>query len=284
MVEQSENLTVKFSQFLKIRHLSSKTIKAYLYALQVLQEHTNKPFKEISVQDARDFIFHLEEDKKLCRSTVNIYIAGIKQFYVYILNKLDFSVLVPNRKTRKKLPDVLSRQEVKSMFRASGSLRNYIIILIGYSCGLRASEVSNLHVSDIDSERMQLKIKNSKGQKDRYVTLSPVLINDLRNYYRYAGLKKGDWLFPGKYPERPISRTTVTNALNKAKKKLDIKKGFGAGFHILRTTFATHSLENGCDIRAIQKELGHSSLSTTMIYLRLSENKGFQSPIEKLDL
>lgn len=165
-----------------------------------------------------------------------------------------------------KLPVILSREEVTHFFECIGSLKHRTILMVAYACGLRISEVTHLKISDIDSKRMGLRVDQGNGQKDRYVMLSPQLLEMLRHWWRVA--RPEHWLFPGNIPGRPISKDAVEQAFQKAHRLSGIRKPITP--HSLLHAFATHLLESGTDVRKIQLLLGHRSLATTSQYLEIA--------------
>ncbi len=169
MIEQSKELLSRFRKFLQIRNLSPRTIENYVDSMIHIIKWSDKSAEEISLHDGRDFLYYIEIEKKLATSTVKKYIAALKQFYIHIMDKPEFSTLCPLRRGQRVLPEVFSKDEIKQVLSACKTPKDYVIILLGYSCGLRSSEVSRLRVSDIDSNRMKLFIKQSKRNKDRYV-------------------------------------------------------------------------------------------------------------------
>jgi site-specific recombinase XerD len=185
-------------------------------------------------------------------------------------------------KKRVKLPTVLSKSEILSLYNALTIKKHKAIFLALYSAGLRLEETCSLTINDIDSKRMIITVKNGKGGKDRNVMLSPFFLKVLREYWTSSTIKPKKYLFTGINIDNPISHRAIQWFLNKAANKLKIKKQVSP--HILRHSFATHLLENGIDIRKIQLLLGHKSLRTTVIYLHVAENyvNDTKSPIDDL--
>ena len=175
---------------------------------------------------------------------------------------------------------VLSREEVRRFLGCVGSLKHRTILMVAYGAGLRVTEATHLKVTDIDSQRMMLRVNQGKGQKDRYVMLSPKLLETLRSYWRAAQPK--EWLFPGDHPGRPITSSAVELACKLARRSAGITKPVTP--HSLRHAFAVHLLESGTDVRTIQLLLGHRSLATTARYLRIATSKvcSTSSPLDLL--
>ena len=199
-------------------------------------------------------------------------------FYVEILHRQWHVDKIPRPKAEKKLPVVLSCDEVKRIFAEVSDFKHRMILMTIYSGGLRVSETANLKVSDIDSSRMQIRVDQGKGKKDRYTLLSERLLKDLRRYYMIY--RPGEWLFPGRVDDKPISVSTIQNAFKQAKQRAGIRKP--ATVHTLRHSFATHLLESGTDILTIQRLLGHSSLKTTKIYIHI-QSKYLEKVVNPLD-
>jgi site-specific recombinase XerD len=176
---------------------------------------------------------------------------------------------IPRIKRERHLPVVLDREEVESLFSVLKNIKHRAILMLIYSSGLRLTEAAHLKVSDIDSKRMVIRIRQSKGKKDRYTILSKVALEVLREYwYRY---RPKEWLFAGRFPDRPLTGRSIQRVLIKAKSRAGINKSVTV--HTLRHSFATHLLEAGTDLRHIQLLLGHMSLKTTAIYLHVSQKE-----------
>ena len=217
-------------------------------------------------EEVRNFFLHLINDRKLVKSTITIYLCGIKFFYETTLKRRwnIFDLVRPRHV--KKLPVVLSVNEVRTLI---ASIRKPVVqmaLTIIYSCGLRVSEAARLRVEDIDGDRCLLWVRDSKGGKDRSVPLSEPTLTQLRKFWRKTRTK--DWLFPGRDGEH-INIATVQQAFKAAL----LESGFTkkASVHSLRHSFATHLLECGVDIRIIQRILGHGSITTTCIYTHLTD-------------
>jgi site-specific recombinase XerD len=192
----------------------------------------------------------------------------------------DKLIKLPSIKQKRKLPVVFSKQEVKALLKAPARLKQRVMLALIYSAGLRISELCELNVSDIDSDRMQIRIKQSKGNKDRYVILSEYLVKGLRKYYLSS--KPKQYLFFGRDKNKPISKTAIRSSFHLAVKKAGIKKD--CCVHTLRHSFATHLLEDGTDIITIKELLGHSHISTTMEYLHVAklDRTTAHSPLDTL--
>jgi len=218
-------------------------------------------------QEVRAFLLHLVQQRKVSAGLHSVYVSALKFFYRNTVRRPEVVEHIAHPKKPKLLPDVLAKEEVLAIFKATCSLKYKAIIATTYSAGLRISEVCTLRLTDIDSKRMLIHIRCAKGNKDRYVMLSEQLLVLLRQYYK--GLRRrGIYLFSGQDPNRPISTSAVHQVLKKAVKKAGLSKK--VSMHTLRHCFATHLLEAGGDIRVVQVLLGHASIRTTVRYTRVS--------------
>jgi site-specific recombinase XerD len=212
--------------------------------------------------------------------SINAAIAALRFFFTVTLERPD--LVRPRRIVNepRKAPVVLSQEEVARLLEAAPGLKYKAALSVAYGAGLRVSEVANLKVSDIDSERMTLRVEPGKGQRDRYVVLSPHLLELLRAWWRAA--RPQVWLFPGQNPINPITPRQLNRAVTTAKTLAGIPKRVSP--HTLRHGFATHLLEQGVDIRVIQVLLGHAKLETTALYTRVAVNtvRDIKSPLERL--
>jgi len=209
---------------------------------------------------------HLIEDRKLSPGSIGIATSALRFLYKVTLKQAWTPDEIPMPKKPFKLPIVLSPDEVLHFLGCIHSLKHRTILTTAYAAGLRVSEATHLKVDDIDSKRMVLRVDQGKGNKDRYVMLSPRLLDDLRRYWKIVRPKI--WMFPGDIDGRPITREAVGLACNKAHRASGISKPITP--HSLRHAFATHLLENGTDVRTIQLLLGHRCLATTSRYLKIA--------------
>jgi site-specific recombinase XerD len=229
----------------------------------------------------RTYQVYLTNEKKLAPSSITIAISAIRFLYKVTL-KRDWNLAdaIPTCKAPQKLPTVLSPEEVRQFLDSVTSTKHRAILTTCYGAGLRITEAVHLKPDAIDSKRMVLKVEQGKGQKDRYVMLSPQLLETLRNYWRVV--RPTYWLFPGDQPGRPITRFAVECACQSARRMSGIGKPVTP--HSLRHAFAVHLLESGTDVRTIQLLLGHRSLATTARYLRIATSKvcSTASPLDLL--
>jgi len=272
------DLREKMIKAMELRNFSPRTQTAYLSAVTNLSKHFMKSPEEISQEQIEDYLLYLKNERKLSYSTRNQVISGLKFLFNQTLNNPDMRLQLPRKKVPVKLPEVLSVDEVNRLLNAHNNIKHRLILMTGYSAGLRVGEVVRLKPRHIVSTRMLILVEDGKGGKDRYTLLSKNLLESLRNYWQSH--RPAKWLFPSRDPEMHISRSTAQKLFVSAKKKAGISKG--RGFHTLRHSFATHLLESGVDISTIQKLLGHRQLSTTLIYLHVSKRiiSAVKSPLD----
>lgn len=269
---------------MRLRCFETRTKNAYLKAVEDLARFYRRPPDKISCDEVHDYLIHLLEERKMSWGTVNSICVCLRFFYNKTLKQHQSTFSIPRRRTAKPLPEVLSARELERLFSVTANdLKNQTLIMTAYSAGLRISEVVALKASNIDSVRMVIHVENGKGKKDRYTLLSRRLLLQLRKYW--LAYRPGYYLFPRcnkhKNPKTPyIGTTTLRRMFAIAKARAGItKKG---GFHMLRHSFATHLLEAGTDLMTIQALMGHASIKSTMIYLRLTK-KIFESTPSPLD-
>ncbi len=265
------------------RGLAYGTCKHYLRAVESLTRHYNRSPDTLTQEEVTAYISYLLNEKKTTPRSCKTIMGGIKFFYNAVLNDPDRSPLnkIPYCRQRIKLPVILSPQEIQLIFHHASSLKELAIFMVAYGAGLRSSEVVNLKISDIDSQRMVIRIQKGKMNKDRYALLSPKMLELLRAYWKQYQPK--DWLFPSyNNSKQPLKAGTPSVYFKRAKKKAGIKKS--GGLHSLRHAFATHLLEDGNDLFRIQQLLGHNHIQTTTLYLQASSAllSTTTSPLDKL--
>ena len=251
---------------MQLHGYAERTRKSYADAVNGLAKHYHCSPDRLDEEDIRRFFLHLIKERKSSPSTVKIYLCGIKFFYEKTLKReWKFFELACPQKVRK-LPVVLTSEEVRSILDLIRNPVPRVALTVIYSCGLRLSEGVNLLVGDIDSERMQLKIRG-KGSKERYVPLPEKTLDLLRSYWQL--IRPTHWLFPSKKKHGPVSGSMLQRAFKDALGKSGINKA--ASVHTLRHSYATYLLEEAVDLRVIQELLGHSSPVTTAIYTHLTQ-------------
>lgn len=249
-----------------IRNLSANTQLSYLQQVSSYAKHFHRSPEGLGPDDIRAYQVHLTTDRKLSAASIGIATSALRFLYKVTLKQNWAPDEIPTPKKPFKLPVVLSPEEVMHFLDCIDSTKYKTILMTAYAAGLRVSEATHLKVTDIDSQRMVLRVDQGKGNKDRYVMLSPRLLEALRAYWK---LERPDiWLFPGNIPGKPITRDAVGQACQKAHRAAGITKPITP--HSLRHAFATHLLESGTDVRRIQLLLGHRSLATTSRYLKIA--------------
>ena len=270
----------KMKADLTLKGYSEHTHEGYLRYLRRFAKHYMRSPAEMGEEEIRAFLLHLAQEQKADPYLQKAYISALKFFYRTTLGRPAVVANIPNPKLPKRMPVVLSEEEVLAIFEAICYIKHKAMIATTYGAGLRISEVCSLRKSDVDSQRMRILI-HGKGNKERYCLLSPMILELLREYYRKVR-PKGDWLFPGRNPQRHLCRSSIHQAFKKAVKKVGIKKN--VSMHALRHSFATHLLEHGTDIRFVQVLLGHASIRSTMRYTHVSNAalSRIESPWDRL--
>lgn len=266
---------------LRLRGYSPQTIRTYVSCARRFVEHFMKHPSELTHEDLRGYFLELEE-QGLAASTRATYLAAVKFLYRETLKLPDVVDGLPRPRVPIKLPVILSLSEILRLFDAITTPRYRMAAYTIYAAGLRVSEVCNLEVGDIDSDRMLLRVRRGKGPRDRDVMLSESLLTSLRQYWK-AERPSGPYLFPhSKADDQPMTPSSLRNALHRARKAAGIDKSVSP--HTLRHCFATHLLELGADIRQIQVLLGHRSIQTTTRYTQVSTRHiaTMQSPLDAL--
>jgi integrase/recombinase XerD len=266
---------------MQVRNLALNTQTSYVQQISLFARHFNKSPEELGPEDIRSYQVYLTNEKKLATGSILIAVAALRFLYkISLKRQWPFDDVIPSPKKPQTLPIVLSPEEVLQFLDCVGNTKHRAILSTCYAAGLRISEVVRLTIPDIDSARMVIRVGQGKGQKDRYVMLSPRLLEILRNWWRVE--KPLQWLFPGDIPGQHISKDAVEQACQKARRLCPIRKPTTP--HSLRHAFAVHLLESGTDVRTIQLLLGHRSLATTARYLRIATSKvcSASSPLDLL--
>ncbi|UIF88510.1 site-specific integrase [Cupriavidus sp. UYPR2.512] len=251
---------------MQIRNLADNTQQSYLLQVSHFARHFRRSPEVLGPEEIRAWLIYLREERKLAPGSLGPTIGALRFLYRVTLKRdwSDEDFPLPKRPVR--LPVILSQDEITAFFESVASLKQRTILMTAYAAGLRVSEVVHLKVTDIDSQRMVIRVNQGKNRKDRYVMLSPRLLEILRLYWHEVHPR--DWLFPGEMPGHPITRSAVGLACRIARQRSGIQKPITP--HSLRHAFATHLLETGTDVRRIQLLMGHRALSTTARYLRVA--------------
>jgi integrase/recombinase XerD len=277
-MSNSSNLISAFRSALRRLNKADKTVRSYTRMVEHFLCYCKAHIRG-SVQEYTDsFILHLRDEHKLEVSTINLHIAALRFFTTKILDKPVAIDDVPYMKRELRLPRVYSLGEVKGMFGARMNPKHRLLLMLGYGCGLRVSEVVHIKVGDLRLDRGLLQIRG-KGAKDRNVSVRDIPVELILT--QTQGKTDDDWLFEGQKPGEPLSSRTAQKVLEHACRKAGVRR---LSFHALRHSFATHHLDQGTDLRYIQVMLGHSNVRTTEIYTHVSANdiSRIPSPLAKV--
>jgi integrase/recombinase XerD len=275
----------KMTEDLKLRNRAERTIEAYGFHVRRLAEFFAKPPNQLGPEDVRAYLMHLIE-RHASWSSYNQAVCAFKFFY-RVTSPVEWQVeQIPYARNRRKMPVVLSEDEVTGLIEAIKDRVCRMVVLTAYATGLRLDELLQLKPKHIDSQRMMVHVEFGKGQRERLVPLSPVLLAELRGYWRNdrPRVAGNPWLFPsGKDANKPIHPSTVQRACQDARAAAGIVKH--ATPHTMRHSFATHLLEAGTDLRTVQVLLGHAELQTTTIYTHVSRKlvRETKSPLDRIE-
>jgi integrase/recombinase XerD len=258
---------------LRLRNYAATTIEAYVAAVAKLARHFRTPPDQLTAEQIRQFQLHLLQ-QRVSWSLFNQVTCGLRFFFAITLGRPDFVTKIPYGKKPKPLPTVLAPSEVLQLFAAAPPGRGRVLLQTTYACGLRVSEVVALRLTDLDSARHLVLIRQGKGRKDRLVPLAARLRDELRAYWRRY--RPRIWLFPGQPPSGPLSVAGAQRRCQRAVRRAGLSKH--VTMHTLRHSYATHLLEAGCDLVTIQHLLGHRDLKTTARYLHVSSRRLQQTP------
>jgi len=263
--QRASGFVRRMAEDMAIRNYADATIDSYTYHVTKFADFIGKPLDRVDPEDIRSFQLYMIKERKLGWSSFNQAVCGLRFLYRVTIPRSWPVIMIPFGKRPKKLPTVLSREEVEALLQCTPNLKHRTFLLTLYAAGLRVSEAAALQIPDIDSRRMQLRINQGKGSKTRFVPMSPRLLEALRAYWLVY--RPSQFLFPGKYPDRPYAGTSIQKAIKRSAAKAKIRKRVTP--HVLRHSYATGLLEAGVDILTISRLLGHSSFTTTMVYLHV---------------
>jgi integrase/recombinase XerD len=281
MMAQMTPLRRRMIDDMTLRNLSPATQQSYIYEVAKFSRFFGSSPESLGAEEVRAYQLHLV-GQGWSWSHINKVSCALRFLFGVTLGRTDVSVRIVSGKQPRKLPVVLSGDEVVRFLEAIPGLRNRAALTCAYGAGLRVAEVCTLKIGDIDSSRMLIRVEHGKGAKDRYVMLSPNLLKVLRAYWRLA--RPGHWLFPGRELHKPVGKARLQSACRIAAREADLDKVVTV--HTLRHSFATHLLEGGTDIRIIQVLLGHRRMETTAIYTRVATPviAATASPLDRLEL
>jgi integrase/recombinase XerD len=263
---------------LQLRNYSPRTVEVYIRCVANFAQYFKLSPDRLGPEHIRQYQLFLVQRKQVAWAVFNQTVCALRFFYHHVLHRDWMIEHIPYPRHEEKLPVVLSPTEVAAVFQATRNLKHRTILMTIYAAGLRVSEVIHLRVADIDSQRQVICVRQGKGRKDRQVMLSPKLLELLRLYWK--SYRPTVWLFPGKPPERPITRETVFTICRQAGEAAHLSKRISP--HTLRHCLATHLLEDATDLRRIQVLLGHRNLKTTAKYLHVS-NLAVRTTVSPLD-
>jgi integrase/recombinase XerD len=270
-----------------IRKLGTKTQQDYIRAVVKFTHHLKRSPDTATAEDLRGYQLHMA-NQRVSSGTINSAIAGLKFFFTTTVDRPELVRRLRYIHEPRKIPEILSIEEVTRLIQGADNLKYQAALSVAYGAGLRASEITHLKVTDVDSERMILRVEQGKGGRDRHAMLSPQLLELLRRWYRQGQLHRkmlpGGWLFPGQNPVNPLSVRQLARAFHSARETAEINKK--VSLHSLRHAFATHLLEQHEDIRVIQVLLGHTKLESTARYSQVAANRlrEVKGPLEYLKL
>lgn len=264
-----------------LKGYSPATLKTYESEFsQFLQTIKGVSARDFTVKRLKDYFYYCHTTLKLSEATLHSKMNALKFYYEQVLKREHFFWEIPRPKKRMQNPAMFNPDEIAAIIKGTENIKHKAMLMVAYSSGLRVSEVVALKPTDIDSQRMCLRIEQGKGKKDRMVLLSPVLLVMLRAYWLEWKPNPKVWLFEGQKPGTPYSSRSLQQVLHLAKERADIKKK--GSIHALRHSFATHLLDKGTDVSMIMKLLGHNDVRTTMRYLHVS-NRDLLNVISPLD-
>jgi integrase/recombinase XerD len=276
-----EQVLSKMSSCMQVREMSLKTRQVYEAHVTAFARFCGRCPSELGAQDVERYLLHLSVDKHLSSSTRNQCASALRFLYRVVLDRADEAERIPMARKQQRLPDVLSGSEVLAVLAGFTSVLHRTIALVCYGAGLRVSEACRLCIKDVDSKRQVLHVRCAKGNKDRQVTLGPSLLYALRACWK-ARRPSGPYLFEGNKAGIPLNVCAFQKALTAAARKAGVGKRVSP--HVLRHSYATHMMEAGADLRSLQLQLGHSSISSTIRYVHLTHarRKGLPSPLDLL--
>jgi site-specific recombinase XerD len=268
---------------LRLRNSSEETIRSYIDSVKRFAKYYDKSPDQMNAEQVRSYLLYLLEERKLSWSAIHVNRAALRFLYVRVLRQRWFDEEIQAPKRRPQLPTVLSAEEITQILDGTRNRKHWTILATLYAAGLRCKELRLLKVEDIDSKRMLIRIQNGKGQTPRNVTLSPVLLQRLRIYWRWR--KPKDWLFPSRQrPDQPMDSKSIRHLCANAGRRAGIQRPVHP--HVFRHSFATHLLDQGADLRTIQVLLGHADIRTTARYLHVSLRRiqAVASPFDALTI
>lgn len=278
-VPEFKTVSKQFLRKYTLAGKSSSCIRNYLMQISKLVLHFQRSPLELSQDQLEEYLFYLHQQDQPSMSSFKHLVYGLRTMFSMFKNE-ELFLSLPTISQSKALPEVFSQQEIRRILKTPKLLKHRVLFSLIYDCGLRISEVINLKITDVDFDRRQVHIRESKCKKDRYVPISSIALRGLSLYFETSSPR--EWLFNGKIRGQQISRQGIRYAFRAAIRKTGIKKD--VCIHTLRHTYATHLIEMGLDIMSVKKQLGHAQLRTTLMYLHIAQSvpQACFSPMEKL--
>lgn len=259
---------------------SEQTVNSYVRSVTYIGKYLLKHPRDLTIEEITDYLYYQKHEKSISWRTMKLYVAGLRWYYKHIENNNKLALRIPYPREEKSLPNILSREELSRLFLGCLNQKHRTMLRLLYSSGLRRNELLNLKIEDIITQdgKFRIRINRSKGNKDRYTVLSKRILVDLQEYYK--NYHPQNFLFNGRQKGSQMSAAGLRHILTKAVKISGLKRY--VNLHILRHCFASHSLEDGMNIKSLQAILGHSDIKTTMIYLHVSDIPLFKafSPLD----
>lgn len=259
-------LRKRMLDYMHLKHYSASTIKSYISHVALFARYIGKSPELSTLEEVSGYLLHLSEERKLSQSLLNAAYSAIKVLLEQVLGREWDTRMLPRSRREKTLPQVLSAADALKIVNAPANVKHRTILRLLYATGLRMAEVLSLKISDVDSKRMVLFVRQGKGFKDRQVPMSEVLLDTLRQYWLQC--RPQEYLFESSMSGGPLSARSIQTIFQKARQKAGVRQH--ASVHTLRHCYATHMLEAGVDTLCIKNFMGHSHLSTTARYLHIS--------------
>jgi site-specific recombinase XerD len=278
-------LRQKFIDEMEIRGFSENSIQSYVGMVRRLARYFMRSPDQITDEELKHYLLHRIREEQCATATIIVDVSAFRFFYQHVVGRSvdDLMKALPRMRQPVTRPRVYSPEQVERLLSVEGiNLKHRTLLMSTYAAGLRVSEVCGLKPTDILSARMQIRIEQGKGHKDRYVILSPKLLEMLRIYWK--AYRPKHWLFPGHSPDKPLGRISALRVFHRAVTLAGLPRL--GGIHCLRHSFATHCLEAGVDVMSLKQLLGHSKLATTSNYLHVSQQRleQIQSPLDRMTL
>jgi site-specific recombinase XerD len=278
-------LRQKFMDEMELRGFSENTIRSYVGVVRELARHFKRSPDQITDEELKQYLLHRIREDKCAAATIIVNASALRFFYQHVVGRSIDELVKALPRMRKPVvrPRTYSLEQIEKLLSAEGlNLKHRVLLTTTYAAGLRVSEVCHLEPADILSARMQIRVKQGKGGKDRFVVLSPKLLEVLRAYWK--AYRPEHWLFPGDPPDKPLTRLSALRVFYRAVALSGLPKL--GGIHCLRHSYATHCLESGIDVVTLKQLLGHSKSATTANYLHVSQQRldTVQSPLERITL